>query len=238
MADSNSSSSQKLTDKLAAFCKKKGIATSGVLALTVQRNRKTESGAMIINFDAKTPQMLQCYPHEFNKACTEGRVDDLLFAWVDNLDSSVLDRQPMKELDEAKDETKEDSVKPFCCENLTPYRPRPTSKDSMFKDFLASTGSAKGIIFEIKSQVDRGRLLSVKYFRLHDGKISEVKGQFTQKIHTFKNYKCRKHNRFFGVDLYRETDSTGYNYHHMRASAFAKQNDSLFEELFKKVNTD
>jgi hypothetical protein len=56
-----------------------------------------------------------------------------------------------------------------------------------------------------------------------------VEGSFSQKVHAFKNFKCTKHNWFFGVDLYSETKQN--NFHHMRLIPFRHINNYVLEEF-------
>lgn len=52
---------------------------------------------------------------------------------------------------------------------------------------------------------------------------------FTQKMHSFKNYKCAEHGRFFGVDLFRASESAGTNFHHMRLNPFTHVHPTVLD---------
>ena len=99
--------------------------------------------------------------------------------------------------------------------------------------FLSERGNVPGTIFEVKAQVDNGPLLSTKYYSLLDNEVVEQEGEFTQKIHAFKNYKCRAHDRFYAVDLYKAKNSSTYNRHHMRLNPFTKVNKAVLNAFFK-----
>ena len=63
--------------------------------------------------------------------------------------------------------------------------------------------------------------------------VEEVAGPFSQKIHSFKNYKCASKKLFFAVDLYRADESVpATNYHHMRLNPFTKVNEYVLRALF------
>ena len=62
--------------------------------------------------------------------------------------------------------------------------------------------------------------------------MTEMPGPYTQKVHSFKNYKCVSKNLFFGIDLYRSDGSAGGNYHHMRLNPFTKIDFELFQDFF------
>ncbi|CAN0408846.1 unnamed protein product, partial [Laminaria digitata] len=54
---------------------------------------------------------------------------------------------------------------------------------------------------------------------------------FTEKKHAFKNYKCAEHDRFFGVDLFRASNSTGTNFHHMRLNPFTHVHPAVLDSF-------
>ena len=64
-----------------------------------------------------------------------------------------------------------------------------------------------------------------------DNSVVEVSGDFTAKLHAFKNYKCPKHNLFFGIDLFQAGAGSGSNLHHMRLNPFKHVNDSVLDRL-------
>ena len=88
---------------------------------------------------------------------------------------------------------------------------------------------SSNLIFEVQKQVNNGPLISTKYFRLSNGQRQEIEGSFSNKVHSFKNFKCNSHNLFYGINLYRETP--GRNPHQMRLNPFGHRNDSLLREF-------
>ncbi|KAJ1631967.1 hypothetical protein T492DRAFT_1143712 [Pavlovales sp. CCMP2436] len=108
---------------------------------------------------------------------------------------------------------------PFCCD--VPFKPRRLDADATFFDFMRGTGNHPNVVYEVKEQVDQGPLLSTKYYKLCNDNIEEIEDKnFAQKFHAFKNFKCAQHNRFYSVDLYREGNDAGSNFHHMRLNPF------------------
>ena len=89
-----------------------------------------------------------------------------------------------------------------------------------------------GFVFEVKTQIDNGPLVSNKYYTLHGSVVTEQHGKFTQKVHSFKNYKCQEHGLFYAVDLYKADNSKTYNYHHMRLNPFTKINEDVLSAFF------
>ena len=49
---------------------------------------------------------------------------------------------------------------------------------------------------------NNGPVLRTRYFTQEEGGRKEVHGDFTQKIHAYKNYVCKAHDRFWEVNLY------------------------------------
>ncbi|CAN0538229.1 unnamed protein product [Ectocarpus sp. 8 AP-2014] len=52
-------------------------------------------------------------------------------------------------------------------------------------------------------------------------------------MHAFKNYKCTVHDRFFGVDLFRASESAGTNFHHMRLNPFTHAHSEVLDAFFE-----
>ena len=130
------------------------------------------------------------------------------------------------------DEAAKANEAPFCCARMQIYHPRRTEHDATFKSFVDATGDAPGLVFQVKKQVDNGPMIWEKFFTLKDGVRAEVKGPFTQKVHSYKNYKCTDCDRFFGVDLYKDTNAVGGNYHHMRVNAYGRRNRAIERAVF------
>ena len=211
---------------LKSFCQKLGIPTTNVLAITIQKRSSTEIATLVVDFNS--PKVLPNYPTEF-PCYKEKTIGSLMVAYKDDL-------APVEFKDDEKtaEDEAEGAVTPFCCGGIREYKGRRTDKDALFSDFLRRRGHHPNIIFEVKKQVDKGPLLSTKYYRLEHQKWQESSGNYIQKIHSYKNYKCLTHNLFFAVDLYRADNMKAENYHHCRLSSFTK-NPKLFFELLGTV---
>lgn len=212
-----------LFDKLQSWCAQERIAREGVVVITIQKNFCSESGTLVI--DIKDNTIFPNLPSKDllnvgGRSVVDKRIKgfNVSYRTAQAPDRSIYDVAATDASDE-----------PFCCFDLTPYRHRRLERDVYFEDFLGRSGSHPKVVYEVKLQVDNGPLLSTKYYTLLNGSIREVSGSFTQKVHAFKNYKCTKHNRFIGVDIYRSDDSAGSNSHTMRANTFTHRNDALFE---------
>eukprot|EP01137_Pigoraptor_chileana_P012403 Opistho-2@64777 len=116
-----------------------------------------------------------------------------------------------------------------CCSQMCDYRPQRLDKEELFTSFKNERGSAPGIVFELKTQVDNGPLLRTDYYKLVDGRRIKVSNEYHSKLHAYKNYKCTSHNLFFAVDL-RSDSSATYNTHHMRINPFT-QNPPMYSAL-------
>lgn len=215
--------------RLRAFCEGKGIDTAGAIAFTIQRNRTGQYASLIVDFERGT--LHDVYPRAFDQIYREGPVsesEEFLYCYHAGLDVTPLRGEAPRPFDE--DETRTPYA--FCCDALTPYRPRRTQNDRVFDGFLKGEGSAPGLMFEVKRQVDNGPLVSTAFFELRDGVRVRVEPEGPMsKTHSFKNYKCLCHNRFFGVDLCK-AGSGGRNAHHLRCVAFAKRDAALEDAFF------
>ena len=217
--------------RLRKFCEIKGIATTGAIAMTIQRNRTGQYDSLIADLDHGT--LHSVYPRAFDKTYREGPVaesETFLYCVQAGLDASPL-RESTANLTQS-DSTEVDSPAAFCCDGIVPYRPRRTANDGVFEKFVNGTGNAPGLLFEVKRQVDNGPLISTAVFELRDGVRLRVDSNESRvKVHSFKNFKCLCHNRFFGVDLFRT--GGGLSRHHMRCNAFAKRDASLEDAFFQ-----
>lgn len=127
---------------------------------------------------------------------------------------------------------------PFCCHGncLVKYKERCTQCDSYFGHLLSGVGHHPDVVFEVKKQVNNGPMISTTYWQLLDNNIVQyTESQPTQKKHAFKNYICRSHNLFYGVDLFYSSSSSGYNTHHMRLVPYTKINDDVLRSFFDKM---
>ncbi|KAF5598220.1 major facilitator superfamily transporter [Fusarium pseudocircinatum] len=127
----------------------------------------------------------------------------------------------------------------FCCDAIEPYRPQYLDHQSKFNNFM-SWGSfpRESTLDEVKHdpsqlspsyavqlvrQVNFGPLESKRYFipeNASEGQYVEVSERDLiqanfKKANTYKNYKCRGHNKFFEVNIYQKDP---VNKHHWRAN--------------------
>ncbi|CAJ0554518.1 Ff.00g130310.m01.CDS01 [Fusarium sp. VM40] len=125
----------------------------------------------------------------------------------------------------------------FCCSSIEPYRSQYLSHQSKFNNFMAwasfpkdsSPGEANmskitpPFAVQLVRQVNFGPLESKRYFIPTDAtednfvEITEndlIQANF-QKVNTYKNYRCRGHNKFFEVNIYQNNP---VNEHHWRAN--------------------
>ena len=184
---------------------------------------------LIVNFDATPAKIEEVYPKPFNRAPKEGKIGPFLFGYHELLDSAALAHPPEPDI------KTQDESDLFWSGTLQSYRPHRTAYDNTFRDFLNRSGTADNVVFCVKAQVDNGPMLYTKYYTLTDGNVVEVEGPFSQKLHAYKNYKCPKHDRFYGVDLYKANGTSGHNSHHMRPSAFTLRNDSLLDAFLTEA---
>ena len=210
-------------EKLKEFAIKHKISTEGVLIITIHKNYGERTGkfaSYIINFD--TNSLEDVYPMPMTRQYEELTLRHFYVCYQSNLCSDVYTNNIMNI------ENPNPNM-PFCCNEIIHYRPRRTNKDYYFESFLKQHGDHPDIIFEVKRQINNGKLLSTKYYSLHDNNIIEAE-KSTVKIHTYKNYKCLKHNMFYGVDLY-SANSNYSNNHHMRVNCFANHNNEILDEI-------
>jgi hypothetical protein len=62
-------------------------------------------------------------------------------------------------------------------------------------------------VFEVTRQIDNGPDISTFYYNMMESNVKKLDlkdSSSLNKIHSFKNYKCRKHGLFFKVNLYSE----------------------------------
>ena len=198
----------------------------GILAITIQKNRTGNVDTMVI--DCGNRKLLELYPNPMDTNLEEKMYEDFIITWKYLPTIGEMRAEPSAvSSDEA-----------FCCKNFVPYKPIRTEKDQIFNQFVEKTGTLKDFIFKVAEQVDNGPLISTKYFKLFDSQYQEIKDTSDlKKIHSFKNYKCRRHNRFFALDLY-STKNT-YNGHHMRAIPRTSFGGfPILKELAAKLNDD
>jgi hypothetical protein len=219
--------------RLRTFCERNNIKTSGAIAFTIQRNRTGEYASLIVDFECG--RMHNVYPKQFNQIYCEGPIaesEDFLYCYHAGLDASPLRaiENETKTIEYCDEDTS--LAFAFCCNELTPYKPCPTEYDRAFEKFVSGVGSAEGLLFEVKRQVDNGKLISTAVFELREGIHVQVNPKEPlRKVHSFKNYKCTRHKRFFAVDLCKDSNY-GRSKHHLRCLAFGKRNSDLENAFF------
>jgi len=218
-----------LIDQLQNVCRRLRINTGGVLAVTIQRNRTSHFTSLIVDFPAQV--ILTHYPDpDALQGYRELQVGSFLIALKEDL--------PAIEITAVVEEEEGVPNSPFCCPNLQPFKPRVIALEKHFTDFLREVGNYPEVVFEVKNQIDGGALLSTTYWQLLQNKRRPIEGEFSRKMHAFKNYKCLIHNRFFGLDLYKLSNESGYNYHHMRMNPFTKVVPEVFEQFVREVEAN
>ena len=214
-------------DELRRVCEANNIAMTRLGLFTFQKNRTTEFCSIVVDWDSN--QLLTNYPIELlNNKYNELRLPgNVLLCYKTDLPRPAPTGASSTE-----------NVNTFpCCENLKQYMPRRLDREQLFTDFFNCVGSHPNVVFEVKRQVDGGDLLDTTNYELVGGSRREINGNFNQKIHAFKNYKCSKCNLFFSIDLYRK-HGVSSNYHHMRLNPFTKNADSIGQFVPREVSLD
>ncbi|KAF4456658.1 MFS multidrug transporter [Fusarium austroafricanum] len=138
----------------------------------------------------------------------------------------------------------------FCCNSIEPYKSRYLDHQSKFNHFIswASFPKESSLQADANSQIDfskvapsyaiqlvrqtnYGPIESKRYFiptTFTEDEYVEVSEQDLiranfQKLNTYKNYKCRGHDKFFEVNVYQKDP---VNKHHWRAD-IARPADSI-----------
>jgi len=216
-----------IINQMKMFCVKNNIKTSQILAITIQSNRSTDFASLIIDFE--NDLLLPNYPMEMLTANKEMTIaGNFLICYKEDLKRVDMSNERANN----KNAPQVEGSSPFCCANLPLYRGESIHAESVFQDFVKGQGHHPNIVYEVKRLVNNGPLVSTKYFTLINNNMQEVQGNFTQKMHAFKNYKCTNCNLFYAVDLYSPSPNSGFNYHHMRLNPFEKKNLELLKQFF------
>ena len=199
------------------FCDKHNISPTGICAFTFQKNKTALFSSIIIDWNQKI--ILDNYPLENLSSYLEMKVEnDVLLCYQ-------LD---LPQINSVISSTEHISFSFPCCQHMSSYCDKRLDKEKYYFDFKNNQGSHDNVVFEVKRQVNNGPLLDTTFFKIINGSRIKVSGNYTRKIHAFKNYRCLKCNLFFSIDLYYDSNSTiGYNYHHMRLHPFTKNIDTL-----------
>jgi len=205
------------------FCNAHRIPTKHVMAVTVHINRTTSFGLLIIDWDKEI--ILPNLPVELTIKYMEERLGDFLICYQSGMTlpdnySSLNESMAKLQLDQ--------KGLPFCCKNLVEYKNRKLSMDGLFRDFWASRGNHRNVVYEVENQVDNGPLLDTKYYQLLDDAVVELQGTFTRS----RISSARRITAFIPlICTMRPRPTTGYNYHHMRLHPFTKRSGDHEEVL-------
>ncbi|SPQ96864.1 unnamed protein product (mitochondrion) [Plasmodiophora brassicae] len=206
------------------------VPMEGVCAVTIHKNRATQFSSLI--FDSASGQLLPVCPalQTGDSSYREMVIGDFRVCYQTSIPVSGTPTPP--NIAGVADENLES---PFCCDLITPYKPTRTARDAVFEDFRHGRGHHPNILIEVKRQVNNGPMMSTRYFTLEGGTRLEVPEPAShRKLHSYKNYKCPEHDRFFGVDLLARPGAPqgNYNFHHMRMYPYTEINQPLLDEFF------
>ena len=227
-----SSEDSNLLKKMDIFCHKQNICSTGVLAITIQRNRSGRCASLIIDMDKK--MILPNYPAEFPSKYKELWMakDKWIVVYHERLQLPSSPQMPPA----GQERVSQDA---FCCTCLDPYKPRRLDglHEEIFKDSLKAKGTRGDLVYEVREQVNNGPNLALRYFVLKGNCRRIVEKPFAkEKLSAYKNYICPKHNRFFSVNLYRSTGTQAAdNFHHMRCIPYTQKDLSVLSEFFEDV---
>ena len=112
---------QKLVRKVKAFCVKHSIPTNGVLVITVQESKAFgKFASLVVDFSAN--KLLDNYPPELCKTSKQLGVPGFSIHYAAGLPSLSNSGSNEK--------------KPFCCDQVKPFKEERTSMDKEFANFL------------------------------------------------------------------------------------------------------
>ena len=106
---------------LRSFCQSNAISTSGILVITIQRNRCTDFCSLILDFDRE--KLYPNYPIELCTSYKETKKGSFNVCYKDNC-------QFAPRLD-AEAPAIQDSGETFCCGSLIPYMARTTQYEQV-----------------------------------------------------------------------------------------------------------
>lgn len=192
----------------------------GICALTLQVDRSSLTGTFIFNYNEK--QLLKHYPGRFSNGQLEPRYEKIKdINWTINLSTNLPN--PV-EKGVATPIPEDEKCYPFCCDKCKQCYNHRLTNESIFNKFKNRNGSSK-YIFRVVKKIQYGPLEFIKYFKIDDGIISEVKlTELENKMNSFKIYTCDKHNTYYGINLMSEDQIS--NYHHAKP-----QNETEFGPL-------
>ncbi|KAI8473570.1 MAG: hypothetical protein J3K34DRAFT_518864 [Monoraphidium minutum] len=214
----------RLFEGLRRFCERNGLGTGRVLAITVQRNHTGEYASLIADFGAG--RLLTHYPAAALSTYKELRRGDLNVCYNDDL-------PPLPAAAPAGDAADDNLSAPFCCGRVTPYKPSHIDNEALFTYLVSGRGHHPNNFFQVTRQVDNGPIIAQTFYQVVGNAVQRAPAGGADgllKVHSFKNYKCAAHNRFFGVDLFRA--GAVRNRYHMRLNPFEFRNAEITDALF------
>jgi hypothetical protein len=225
-------------EKIKAYCDRKGIKTTGVLMCVIQRNRSTDFSSLVINFNTSKIEQGYLKPYERNTTIqVEG--GKWLFTYSDNL--ADLSARNIALGGSGEISVPEcDRAQMFCCDKMVPYMPRTLELEGLFTDFVSGKGHHPNLVYRVENKPDMANKTEtwtwVKHFQMINGHRVPIEGEFKQKKHAFKNFKCPVHLRFLTIDLYDAKNTVGANFHHMRPIPYTQINRNVLDEFFQDVH--
>eukprot|EP01054_Gregarina_sp_Poly1_P004860 Gregarina_sp_Poly_1__4859@NODE_2588_length_1940_cov_120_170849_g1642_i0_p1_GENE_NODE_2588_length_1940_cov_120_170849_g1642_i0NODE_2588_length_1940_cov_120_170849_g1642_i0_p1_ORF_typecomplete_len472_score46_91_NODE_2588_length_1940_cov_120_170849_g1642_i04251840 len=227
---------------LLAYCHSIGIASNGLLGLTLHENRTTNYAALTLNcHDPANPVVLTHYPD--TEACKAFVQLSRHGHWISYNDSypglapDVLHELSLGYLPSREEMAWPSNWMPFCCPEVQKRDCRRLQNDRLFTALFSAEGHLPEIVFEVKKYPLRGPQLVKKYYRVINDAVVEVDNHrmFHHKLHTFRNYICHKHQHIFAVDLYQVSQVPGNNFHHMRLIPFTNYNHPFLVRFLQRV---
>ncbi|KAL8706817.1 MAG: hypothetical protein Q9201_000188 [Fulgogasparrea decipioides] len=142
----------------------------------------------------------------------------------------------------------------FCCSSISPYRPRQLDHEAKFRTFTRWAGlqttslvpvggslvSSAPYAIQLAKQINYGPQESIRYFvpASNGSDFAEatendlLKSNF-EKLNSYKNFRCGKHNRFFEINLYQKNPT---NAHHWRINLARPSKD--IDLAFRRKDTE
>ena len=118
---------------------------TGILLMTIQKNRTGEFTSVVVNVDNQS--LMPKYPKEIDgEIATERKLDNGKYI-VSYFHKPQIQARKL----EAVVESGEDQ--PFCCNSIRPYRAIRTDKEQMFNQFMEKRGTVQDRFFEVHTYV-------------------------------------------------------------------------------------
>jgi len=216
---------------LSAFCTVHGISTNGILVITFHEGHTTNFSSLIADFERK--ELLPVFPVAPDASYKELELK-LSGATLYVVFAENQERPPTAAADRDSSVPTVCNAPPFCCSDIRAYKPQKLhdSMERKFAALLKRRGHVPEAVFQVKRQINHHPKIVTQYFTLRHDTVKEfdAHGKYKHKLHAFKNFVCKTHDLFFGVDLYSNTPE--YNYHHMRLNPFLAVNTDFLARVF------